>query len=307
MLASVAYLALVGSKDPNLSALKTRLDAACAPFRGRIGYSLTLLNTGKQINLRGNERFPTASTIKTALALEAIRQVDEGKLKWTDKRRVPPMEGRQASMWSYHFKEGTELDVDGWVNLTLTVSDNTATMLLRDWLSPESVNRRMEGMGLPNTKILWSNFAPNQPDLLKLRRTYGLGVTTPNEMNRLLVMLHQGRAASAAGSDRLIRILGKQYWDDAIGSSVPVDVRVASKSGAIDRSRSDTAIVYSRTQPYVLTIYTDAQKDQRWSSDNEGDLKLRELAFIVWNALHPQRPHKLPKNWERFAPTGGGV
>lgn len=300
-----APLALPPAK-PDLVQLQKRLNGVCERFHGRMGYCLILLRTGQTISHRGTERFPTASTIKTAVALEAIREIEEGKLKWTDTRPVPALNGREASMWSYFFRDGVRLDVDGWVNLMLTVSDNTATIVLRKWLTPEAVNTRMASLGLKDTKVLWSSFPPGSGDA-RLRGQFGLGVTTPVEMAKLLEMIYRRRAASSAGCEKLMRILGKQYWDDAIGATVPLDVKVCSKSGAISRSRSDTAIVLSPSQPYVLTIYTDHQKDQRWTSDNEGDRALVTAGSLVWQFLHPHRPYRLPDGSEKFAPTGGGA
>lgn len=312
--AIVASFALAPSKpapsaaakvDP-IAALERRLDTWCERFRGRAGYSLLVLKSGRRIEHRGGERFPSASTIKTALMVEAVNQVDEGKVKWSDKRQVPPMSGRQSSMWSYFFKDGVQPDLDGWVNLMITVSDNTATMVVREWMTPDSTNERMAKLGLPNTKVLWSQFPEGREADRRLRATFGLGVTTPNEMNRLLELIYRGKAASPAGCERMIRILANQYWNDWIGGSAPVDVKVASKSGAINRSRSDSAIVFS-DNPYILTIYTDNQKDQRWVAENEGDQLLIRISREVWKTLHPHRPYTPPKGSEKFAPTGGGV
>ena len=289
-----------------LSSLKNKLDALCAGFHGRMGYCVVDLRTGAQIGYRADERFPTASTIKTAVALEAIRQIEEGRLKWTDKRAVPPLQGREASMWSYWFKDGTKLDVDGWLNLMLSVSDNTATIVLRDWLTPDAVNARMASLGLPNTKILWPGFRADQPELRRLRGQFGLGVTTPNEMARLWRLLYARKAAGDAGCEKLLRVLSHQYWDDFVGSSVPVDVRVACKSGAINRSRSENAIVFCG-RPYLLAVYTDNGKDQRWTKDNEAEVAIRRLCALVWAAFEPKRPYRLPPGYDRFWPTGGGV
>lgn len=288
-----------------LTGLQARLDAWCERFHGRAGYCLLLLKADRRISHRGDERFPTASTIKTALMLQAIREVEAGNLKWTDKRPVPPMSGRQASMWSYWFKDGTKVDVDGWVNLMITVSDNTATMVLRDWLTMDRTNAMLDGLGLRNTRVL-GTFRPEQTEMIRLRGQFGLGVTTPIEMNRLLELIYRRKAATEAGCEKAMRILSHQYWDDAIGSTVPVDVKVSSKSGAINRSRSDTAIVFGEN-PYILTIYTDAQKDQRWVSENEGDQFLIKLGREVWKTLNPTRAYEPPRGYEKFWPTGGGL
>lgn len=306
---STAVLALVTfgpGHNPLLSALKPKLDAVCQTFHGRIGYCVKLLDTGETIDFRGDERFPTASTIKTAVALEAVREVEEGKVKWSDKRPVPPQDGRQYSMWSYFFKDGTTLDLDGWVNLMLTVSDNTATMLLREWLKPDNVNARLKSLGLNNSMVLWDNFPPDEPEKIKLRQEWGLGFTTPKEINLLWELIYRHKAATDAGCEKLIRILSHQYWDDYSGITTPVDIKVASKSGAIDRSRSECALVFT-AHPYILTIYTDDQKDQVWSPTNEGALTIRKMCGIIWNTLNPKRPYSPPVGFEKFLPTGGGV
>ena len=290
---------------PTLLALERELTQVCERFHGRIGYSLKVLKTGERIGYRENERFPTASTIKTAVMVEAIRRVEEGKIKWTDQRPVPPMSGRQSSMWSYWFRDGIKVDLDGWVNLMITVSDNTATMVLREWLGIDAINARMESLGLKSTKV-FGPFPASETEKFRLRGVFGLGVTTPREMNRLLELIYLRKAASPAGCEKMLRILGRQYWDDWIASTVPPEIKIASKTGAINRSRSDTAIVFS-DNPYVLTIYTDSQVDQRWVADNEGDQAIIKIAGAVWKRLHPNRPYQQPKGWERFAPTGGGV
>lgn len=305
-LGALVALSPVTSPRADLVALERRLDQYAARFEGRLGYSLLLTDTGQTLGHRQDERFPSASTIKTAVMVEAIRQVDAGKIKWTDKQPVPTEPGRrESSMWSFFMREGTSLDLDGWVNLMVGVSDNTATIVTRDWLGTMNVNQAMESLGLPNTKIL-GNAPRDRQDLLRLRRMFGMGMTTPAEMVRLYELIRTNRAASPAGCEKMIRILAKQYWDDFIGASVPPQFRVASKSGAISRSRSDVAIVFG-PRTYILAVFTDNQKDRRWSSENAGDRAIRHIASEVWNTLFPDHKYQLPAGSERFAPTGGGV
>ncbi|MBL8047569.1 MAG: serine hydrolase [Chthonomonas sp.] len=306
--ALLAILLLSAAIAPaqDLAPLQAKLNKICKGFQGRMGYSLKVLKTGKQISFNGDERFPSASTIKTGVALAALQMVDEGKMKMSDKRALPPPAGRESSMWSFFFRDGLKLDLDGWVNLMVTVSDNTATMVVRDWLGTMEVNRRLAALGLANTKILGN--APKEEVMIqRLRRQFGMGMTTPNEMNRLLELIYQRKAGSPAVCEKMVRILSHQYWDDWIGGSVPPGVTCASKSGAISRSRSDTAIVFSPTNPYILTIYTDSQKDRRWASDNEGDASLKKMAGMIWNHLHPNSPYTMPAGYDKFYPTGGGV
>ncbi len=288
-----------------LARLKPALDADARGFHGRMGYCVVDLASGDRIDLRGAEIFPTASTIKTAVALEGLMQVEEGRIKVTDTKPVPPDGGREASMWSYFFKEGTKADLDGWMNLMIGYSDNTATIVLRGWLGLENVNARMARLGLLNTRVL-APVSPARADLYAYRKRWGLGMTTPREMARLFELLHLRRAGTPAACEKLLRILRRQYWDDLALAAVPVDVAAGAKSGAIERSRSEVAIVWS-PRPYVLAIYTDDAKDRRWTSENEGEATIRLMCRRIWSAFNPDRPYSLPRGYERFFPTGGGA
>jgi beta-lactamase class A len=292
----------------DLPRLEKQLDTLCQRFRGRAGYYLKRLDTGQVIAHRADERFPTASTIKTAVALHVVREVEAGRRKWSDKIPLPPTDKRvpyDVSAWSYYLKDGTTLDLDGYVNLTLTVSDNLTTRVLREHFGTVAINQTLDAIGVPEMRLL-ASAPPEETRLRRLGGQFGMGMTTPRAMGALMEKIYRGQAAGPAGTEKMIRILSHAYWDDWIGASVPPGIVCASKSGAISRSRSDTAIVYA-PRPYVLIIFTDNQKDRRWESDNEGDVLIRRVANLVWNALHPERPYEPPKGYERFLPTGGGV
>jgi beta-lactamase class A len=301
---TLAPLAPVGRMDP----LKTDLVRIADRFHGRLGFYVKNLETGEVVQYRGQERFPTASTIKTAIAVHAIREVDAGRMKWAEGHPLPNAAQRieyDASQWSYSMKDGVVLNLDGYVNLMITMSDNLATRVLREWLETVKIDATLQSLGLKDTLCL-SSAPKTETRLRRLNGQFGMGMTTPAEMGQLLELIYRRKAASPAGCERLLRILCHQYWDDWIASTVPPGVAIASKSGAINRSRSDTAIVFAK-HPYILTIYTDSQKDQHWSDENEGDLAIRKMATLVWKALEPETPYTPPIGYQKFLPTGGGA
>lgn len=285
--------------------LERQLETLSKRFRGRLGVHVRMLHSDQRIGVRDAERYPSASTIKTAIALHAIREVDAGRRKWTDTYPLPPQNKRiefDASIWSYYMRDNVPLNLDAYVNLTIVTSDNLTTRVLREWLGTVNINRSLTDLGLRDTLVL-SSAPPSESRLRRLNGQFGMGMTTPSEMATLLELIYRGRAASPAGTERMIRILSHQYWDDWIGGSVPPGIVCASKSGAISRSRSDTAIVFA-PRPYILTIYTDSQRDRRWVSENEGDLAIIRIAGLVWNATQ-DRPYSPPPGAKKFAPTGG--
>jgi beta-lactamase class A len=297
------------AKTPSLAPLKKELDAICSTFGGKIGYSVKVLSSGDVISYNGDMRFPTASTIKTAILVEAINQVEEGKVKWTDQKEVPPTAERtpnMASQWAYFLKDGVKPNLDAWSNLMITYSDNTATKVCGMWMGNEAIRSRMQGMGLEKTAFL-SYTTPDKTWFRRWNRHYGMGMTTPDEMRSLWDHIAQRKATQTqAGAERLLKILGRQYWDDWAGATAPPEIRVFNKTGAISRSRSETAYVLGK-YPYTLSIFTNDQKDQRWVADNEGDVALGKICALVFNHLNPGQKYVAPPRASEFAPTGGGV
>ena len=276
-----------GEPTESLAALKAAMDAVADGFHGTLGYALHHRARGERIDRRGDELFPTASTIKTAILCEAMHQVETGKLRWSDSIPVQSdMDRRQQGGPAFFLKDGAALSLPVWLHLMITLSDNTATINLRDRLGMANVNRWLVDHGFQQTRLL------NGPDkvalgLLSLQRQYGLGVTTPLEMARLIELIRDGGAGSAASCDRMLRLLTHQYYDDDAASQIPPWVQIAHKTGAVDASRSDAALVFSPSGEYSLTVYTKHQTDQRWLSDNEGDVAIRSLARLVWRHYHP--------------------
>jgi len=290
----IAALLATASTAETLSELKARMDKFADGFHGTLGYCLVAPGkTEPSITRNGDEVFPTASTIKTAIMVEVVHQVEQGKLKWSD--RVEVQRGdwdRQEGGFAYYFKDGTKLPIDQWVHLMITVSDNTATMLLREHIGQKNVNDWLESHGFKQTKLL-NGKKCDELGLRPLQRKYGLGMTTPNEMARLIGMIRDGKAGTPASCDRMMRLLGHQYWDDGIAGQVPPG-HCFNKTGAIDRCRSDVAVVDSPGGEYILVIYTKNQADTSWGTSNEGTAAIRALAAMVWRHFDPSRTWSPP-------------
>lgn len=263
------------------------MDAVADGFGGILGYSLHHRVRGEAIARRGDEAFPSASTIKTAIMCEVMRQVETGRLSWSDNLPAPSKDApRQEGGYAFFFPPGALLPLPQWLDLMITVSDNTATMVLREAAGQGNINRWLADHGFAQTRLL------NGPQKVELglpalQQEYGLGMTTPCEMGRLMELIRDGQAGSPASCDRMLRLLAHQYWDNAIAAEIPPSVHIAHKTGSLDDHRSDAAYVFAPSGEYVLTAYTKGQRDQRWADDNEGLAAIRALSRLVWRHYHP--------------------
>lgn len=287
---------------PDLAALQAAMDTVADGFGGILGYSLHHRTRGEAISRRGDEAFPTTSTIKTAIMCEVMHQVETGRLAWSDKFPAPAIDvPRQEGGYAFSFPPSVLVPLPQWLDLMVTVSDNTATMVLREAAGQGNINRWLAEHDFAQTRLL---NGPQKVELglLALQQKYGLGMTTPREMGRLMEMIHDGQGGSSASCDRMLRLLAHQYWDNAIAAEIPPSIQIAHKTGSLDAHRSDAAYVFAPSGEYALTVYTKDQRDQRWADDNEGLVAIRALSRLVWRHYHPDNTWTPPPGAEDFRP-----
>jgi beta-lactamase class A len=267
-----------------------------------MGVSIHNLQTGERVEVNGDAEFRTASTIKVAVMGTVFEELTSptGMFRsYYDTRKYDPATSTGGAGFVRNFVPGTPVELKELLHFMITVSDNTATNMLVDWLGgAPRVNRWLEDRGLSRTRLLAMVGGRIKYDPA-LNGKWGLGVTTPNEMRRLLEMIHAGRAvASTTATEEMLRILGHQYFDDLIAGETPPAVWVGSKSGAVNDSRSDNAIVASPGGTYVISVYTDRNEDRRWTKENEGEASIRKVARETWRHFNPD------SRWQR--PAGAG-
>lgn len=286
--------------------LQTDMDQIADGFAGTLGYCLLHRgHTPRRLHRRGDDLFPTASTIKTAILCEALHRVAAGQMTLGMEIPVTPASGpREGGGPAYYFQDDAHLPLAEWLHLMIALSDNTATIVLRNHLGQKNINRWLADNGFAQTRVL-NGKETDALGLRALQRQYGLGVTTPCEMAQLFAQIADGKALPPAASERALRLLGQQYWDDYILAEVPPTVRTVNKTGAVDRSRSDVALVESANGPYILAVYTKDQKDTSWTAQNAGEQAIRALSRLVWRCYNPHDKWTPPPDAAKFYPAGG--
>ncbi|MGH9657618.1 MAG: serine hydrolase, partial [Bryobacteraceae bacterium] len=180
------------------------------------------------------------------------------------------------------FSPGVRLRLRDLVHLMIVVSDNTATNLILDRFPPAAINARLASFGLAETRSLRKVLGGSRRAPAGDR--YGIGVTTAREMVLLLEKLHRGQIVSPAASAEMIEILKRQQYKDGIGRKLRQHP-VASKSGTLDRLRSDAGLVFTPGGPIALAITVDDLPATDYSPDNRGLLLIAELARLVVEGL----------------------
>src|SRR6266542_3016576 len=291
--AMVAHLSLLGktvsSQNPAQS-LDARVRTEVLPFKGHVSLFARNLDTGQEYSFNGDQRVPTASTIKIAVMIEAFARVAEGRAKWPDELVLTKAARYGGSGVLQELSDGLHLTLRDCVNLMMLVSDNTATNLVLDYLSTDAVNARMNSLGFKDTRIMRRVGGGGESKEGKIadNKRFGLGATTPHEMVQLLEKLDRGEIVSKEASKEMIDLMKREQVRYAIGRTI-AEVPMASKYGALDRLRSCNAILYSKHGKIAIGITVDDMPDVNWSVDNSGYLLMSRLSLILMDALGSAR------------------
>ncbi|MBX3288890.1 MAG: serine hydrolase [Acidobacteria bacterium] len=275
-------------KAPEANTLDQKVKAAIEGFDGMVWVYAKNLDSGEEYSYRGDEQVRTASTIKTPIMAETFRQVAEGKLTWEDQLEVTAQNKAGGSGILREFSPGSKVDLKTAVILMIVLSDNTATNLVLDKVTSDAVNEYMGKLGLKDTLSMrkiggggdskaWLNDNRN--------RLFGLGRSSPKDMVRLMEMLEKGEVVSKEASNEMLAILKRQQYKDGIGRAVSDTMQVASKSGSLDRLRSDAGIVYTRRGRIAMAITTDDMPVTGYNQENPGLHMIWKLSQILQDGL----------------------
>jgi len=281
----------VAAADP----LADRIAALTKDFKGTVSIYAKNLDSGRDFALNADAKVRTASTIKLPIlcALEAL--VADGRLSWTTPVTLRAEDKVSGSGVMGELSVGTTLPMRDVATLMIVVSDNTATNLVLDRITPDAVNDFMDSLGLPATRSMrkirgdgtalkpaegWS-----RAGRLPGNQRFGIGSSTPREMVTLLERLEQGKVVSAAASMDVIGMLKRQQYKTGIGRRAGAGTEVASKSGSLDALRSDVGIAYTPGGRIAMAITVDDMPAVDYSPDNAGEGLIWEMAKVLMTGL----------------------
>ena len=268
------------------AALDQRVRAEVAQFKGKVSLFAKNLDTGMVYELGGDERVPTASTIKIAIMVEAFARVAEGKAKWTDELVLTKEKKVGGSGILPEFTDGLRLTFRDGVTLMMILSDNTATNLVIDVLTTDAINARMDSLGLKETRLMRRVFGGGESAEGKKEenKRFGLGRTTPREMVGLIEKLERGEVISPAASKEMLELMKREQGTNGIWRE-QWRVPKATKSGALDALRSNVGILYHPRGRIALAITCSELPEVNWTVDNPALLLMSRLSEILVEGL----------------------
>ena len=244
---------------------------------GVMGVAIEDLTSGQKYQLRGDDVFPQASSIKIAVLAELYRQAQQDKLKLTDVYTVKASDLVADSPIMNGLTPGvTQVTLRDLATMVVAVSDNSAANILIDRVGIENVNSLLDSLGLAHTRLRRKMLD------LKAASEGRENISTPGEMMTLLENVYRGKVLNKPLSEDFFRLLStkKNSW---IPRELPEDLKVADKEGELEGVRNDSGIVFLENRPYILSVMTTYLRRER--DGEEAISKISVDAYRMFDRL----------------------
>ncbi|MCC6299919.1 MAG: serine hydrolase [Anaerolineales bacterium] len=228
-----------------------------------IALSVHDLESGREFNVRADESFHPASTIKVHVMMEVFHQAEQGRISFED--QIPiynsfvsaadgssyVLDAKDDSETSLYDRIGQTESIRELTRLMIVRSGNLATNILLEKIGAEDVNAFIESLNIQNVAVRRGMY-----DLAALSSGINNSATARG-LTQTMRVLAEGKVLSKQASDEMIQIMLGQEFNESIPALLPVSAKVAHKTGWSDEFYHDTGIVYPENRkPYAISIMT---------------------------------------------------
>lgn len=269
-----------------------KIQEAVQGFNGDVGIYVKNLRTGQVVQINADTLFPTASIVKVPILLGVMDKIQKGELQYDSAQIYRDSLLYEGEDILGSFKDGESILLKKVIMLMLTTSDNTASLWLQKLAGTGTrINEILDSAGFRQTRVN-SRTPGREAD----RTAYGWGQTTPAEIARLFELIYTNKLYTPAICDRMMRCLGRNYWDQAEAiSQIPPTIEVFSKNGCVNAARSEVLLVNAPHNPYIFCIFTKNNKDISWTRTNEAWTLARRLSALVYQHYEPRDKWRAPQ------------
>jgi beta-lactamase class A len=269
--------------------LQNQIQELIENFNGNLGVYVHDLKHDKIVTINADTIFPTASIVKISILIGIMNKIQNHELDYHQRLTyTDSLYYSEGDDILSNFKDSSTIELSKVMMLMLTISDNCASLWLQGLAGGGTrINQVLDSLGYTATRV-----NSRTPGRENYRNVFGWGETSPREIATIMENMVKGKVLSDSSSGKMLRLLGRQYWDEEAISQIPPGVFVADKNGAVDESRNEVMYVNSKNNPYIFSIFTKNNKDTSWTYNNEAWVLTRKLSALLWKYYNPKSDWK---------------
>jgi beta-lactamase class A len=228
------------------------------------------------------ESYHPASTIKMLLIATLMTRVDAGSLSLNDTATI----GQQDVVGGYgvlqHESIPQQVSLGRLAELTVTISDNTATNALVDAVGYETMRALAKSLGLEVMQFGRKMFEPGiAPD----RENY----INSGDALELLTQIYQGTFLTQQSRDRILDWMAGQTVKTKIAAGVPHGVTIAHKTGENGPVSHDIGYLLLPGKEVAIVIFSEARGETDFESAQlKANPIVANVAAVVYAFLATQ-------------------
>lgn len=275
-----------------------------------VSFAFLDLKTGAECYKNGDEVLPAASTYKLFLLMALYYKAQSGLISLSEELTLADRDKSVGTGMLYNLTSGLTMTVEDLSKMMMAISDNTAADMLYHYLTPEYVQREIiDKLGLVNTKLrmsskeLLTSIYGRPVNLQETSEGYFLNSKLPNryidgndgncltakDMATALQEIYAGQLFNKEFREKIISVLLLCQTNERLPKLLPPKVKVAHKTGSIDRITNDGGLIFTEQGAYILVLLVNGnlaveQEYQENRGRVQTDKMLAEISKEVYNA-----------------------
>lgn len=249
------------SNHMTLQKLRKQIESKLGEQSGDFAVAFKDLSTGEELLINEHANFHAASTMKTPVMIEVYKQAAAGGLSLNDSIMLKNVFRSivDSSLFNLKAEDDSEKELYNYLgekrtlyNLVydmIIMSSNLATNMVIELADARKVTQTMRQLGAKHIQVL-----RGVEDSKAFQK--GLNnITNAYDLMLIYEKMAKGEIVDSASSKAMINILLDQKFNEIIPALLPKDVKVAHKTGNINRVQHDTGIVFlPNGKKYVLVL-----------------------------------------------------
>lgn len=274
-----------------IDSLKDKIDSIFNSLAGDFAVAFKMLDE-KEESIFINERmiFHAASTMKTPVMIEVFKQAAENKFNLDDSIVIKNEFNSivDSSEYSLDLSDdsgeelysfiGQKKTIRDLVFDMITVSSNLATNILIELVGAKNVTQTMRSIGANDILVLRG---------VEDGKAYQLGLNnlvTAYDLMLIYESLVKNEFLTDNFTTEMINILLQQKHRSRIPAKLPVEVKVAHKTGSITGVGHDSGIIFLPDgRKYVLVLLSKNVKDEKAVIEAQSEVSRIIYDYVVSN------------------------
>lgn len=274
-----------------IDSLKDKIDSIFNSFAGDFAVAFKMLDE-KEESIFINERmiFHAASTMKTPVMIEVFKQAAENKFNLDDSIEIKNEFKSivDSSEYSLDLSDDSGEELYSFIGKKkiirelvfdmITVSSNLATNILIELVGAKNVMQTMRSIGANDILVLRG---------VEDGKAFQLGLNnlvTAYDLMLIYESLVKNKFLSDNFTTEMINILLQQKHRSRIPAKLPVELKVAHKTGSITGVGHDSGIIFLPDgRKYVLVLLSKNVKDEKAVIEAQSEVSRIIYDYVVSN------------------------